>query len=606
MSEPTGIPSDYTYYVVEQFVSEVLDFSSQYGSESSISYSAHNIVGKPTKFPSYGDFSQTFVMRDYGPWWGSSPSGAVWRTPYSCPKPHQSRAANFIDVKFEHAVYPFRIHIYETYNPGGLVALWAGDCQGTWKLLWDSSLSPTVQGQVTSQQPRQFSPPIQATDFATKQLRLEFDQSHLQYYTEIDAVCLLGTLDPISPSAKVASMLPKVMPPILSKIVQRKLHILPHPRRVVQECAEQLNRHALNKFIRDHIQRERSPVRDNGCFDLLPREVILDIFSYLDISSLIRVSEVCSTFRDLARDPFLFSVLDLRQVFHCCSSATLAWLLPLSCKLTKLDLSWCGSYGNISPAGLAQFITAVGPQLTHLRLDNCHVATTLVLEAVGTTCCVLTDLSLANCHLLKSPDFQALTQMETLISLNLYRTTINQSCIISLLCNNRSLENISLAACNNINGDEVCLVLSHCQPHLRCLDLWRCSTLTGRGVAALASCSELTDLDLGWCLNVQASSGALVALMEACPNLTRLFLTAHRQTGDRELVAMSHLPKLSQLDILGNRNVSLAAVADLLANVPTLTLLDVSFCEQLGEGNIAQLMLQYSEVSIKWSFTDAV
>ena len=43
---------------VEQFVGEVLDFSSQYGSDASISYTAHNIVGRPTKFPSYGDFSQ--------------------------------------------------------------------------------------------------------------------------------------------------------------------------------------------------------------------------------------------------------------------------------------------------------------------------------------------------------------------------------------------------------------------------------------------------------------------------------------------------------------------------------------------------------------------
>ena len=86
----------------------------------SISYTAHNIVGRPTKFPSYGDFSQTFVMPDYGPWWSNSPSGAIWRTPYKCPKPS---------------------------NPGGLVALWAGHCQNAWKLLWDSSLFLPIQGQ---------------------------------------------------------------------------------------------------------------------------------------------------------------------------------------------------------------------------------------------------------------------------------------------------------------------------------------------------------------------------------------------------------------------------------------------------------------------------
>ena len=57
-------------------------------------------------------------------------------------------------------------------------------------------------------QPRQFSPPIQPTDFPTRQIRLEFDQTCLPYYTEIDAVCLLGTLDPISPSARATAMLP--------------------------------------------------------------------------------------------------------------------------------------------------------------------------------------------------------------------------------------------------------------------------------------------------------------------------------------------------------------------------------------------------------------
>ena len=51
--ECTGLP---------QYVSEVVDFSSQYGSDISISYTAYNITGKPSKFPDYGDFPQAFVM----------------------------------------------------------------------------------------------------------------------------------------------------------------------------------------------------------------------------------------------------------------------------------------------------------------------------------------------------------------------------------------------------------------------------------------------------------------------------------------------------------------------------------------------------------------
>ena len=39
--------------------------------DNSFSYAAANCLGVPTKFPKYGDFSSTFVMREYGPWWDS-------------------------------------------------------------------------------------------------------------------------------------------------------------------------------------------------------------------------------------------------------------------------------------------------------------------------------------------------------------------------------------------------------------------------------------------------------------------------------------------------------------------------------------------------------
>jgi F-box/leucine-rich repeat protein 4 len=58
--------------LVEQYASQVLDFSSQYGSDRSFSYTAANCLGVPSKFPQYGDFPQTFVMRTYGPWFAQA------------------------------------------------------------------------------------------------------------------------------------------------------------------------------------------------------------------------------------------------------------------------------------------------------------------------------------------------------------------------------------------------------------------------------------------------------------------------------------------------------------------------------------------------------
>lgn len=48
--------------IIEQFVHHVEDFSSQYGSEISVSYTAFNLRGPPSNFPDYGDYPQAFVM----------------------------------------------------------------------------------------------------------------------------------------------------------------------------------------------------------------------------------------------------------------------------------------------------------------------------------------------------------------------------------------------------------------------------------------------------------------------------------------------------------------------------------------------------------------
>jgi len=47
---------------VRQFVQEVVDFSSQYGSDTSMSYTMSNLAGQCNIFPNYGDFTQSAVL----------------------------------------------------------------------------------------------------------------------------------------------------------------------------------------------------------------------------------------------------------------------------------------------------------------------------------------------------------------------------------------------------------------------------------------------------------------------------------------------------------------------------------------------------------------
>ena len=47
---------------IEQFVSKVVNFSSQYGTAGTSSYTATNLAEGPSVFPKYGDYTEAFVL----------------------------------------------------------------------------------------------------------------------------------------------------------------------------------------------------------------------------------------------------------------------------------------------------------------------------------------------------------------------------------------------------------------------------------------------------------------------------------------------------------------------------------------------------------------
>lgn len=100
---------------------EVLDFSSHYGSENSMSYTMWNLAGMPNVYPSSGDFTQTAVFRAYGTWWEQCASAPL---PFRrTPKAFHSQ--DYIELAFEEPVYPTAVEVLETYHPGAIVQIMA-------------------------------------------------------------------------------------------------------------------------------------------------------------------------------------------------------------------------------------------------------------------------------------------------------------------------------------------------------------------------------------------------------------------------------------------------------------------------------------------------
>ena len=118
---------------------------------------------------------------------------------------------------------------------------------------------------------------------------------------------------------------------------------------------------------------------------------------------------------------------------------------------------------------------------------------------------------------------------------------------------------------------------------LKSVEMWRVGGLTSAGVRDFARIPGLRELDVGWCNSVDSTTGCFIQLAQNCQLLEKLFLTAHREVLDADVNALCELEGLRQLDIMGTRHVTFAAVERLLSKCGKLSLLDIGYCEQMED-----------------------
>ncbi|XP_059050959.1 F-box/LRR-repeat protein 4 [Achroia grisella] len=562
--------------IIEQFVQDVDDFSSQYGSEISVSYTAFNLRGPPSNFPDYGDYPQSFVMRTYGTWWDEAPSGLKNYMPQN---ENVYTSQDFVEVSFHDAVYPLEVSVFETYNPGALVRIWAFGIQTSkWYLLWEGE--PLYAGD----SPRVFSPTIKLINDSTKTLKLEFNHKLLPYYTELDAILLKG----LKCKSKITRRLMSQdgsksfeKGQILNKVVSSNLHENIVPPKVVEP------ENTDNETVLGDFQR-------------LPNETILYMMKYLDIQSLFRCAQVNTHFNRLASDVILYRQIDLRPYWYCVHSDVLATLSKRCKFLQKFDLSWCGSRHKISPTSVTDFLNDSKADLTHLRMNCCKFVDDTVLKAIVNTSTNLQELCLRS--VVGCTEWEVLAKLTKLRRVDLYRSDINTKAMLAIISANPGLEHLNVGACKMISSmDDVAKALGNKCPNLISVDFWRSFSLTTTGAKAIGKCKNLQELDVGWCLQVGATGDWLLWLTGT--ELRKLFLGALRGICDRHIRdILPSLSRLQQLDLLGVRALTSDICDAILDECPDLRLLDVSFCDQIPEAQVIEWREQYPRVVIKRSF----
>lgn len=548
---------------VEQYVSEVTKFSSQYGADKSISYTAGNLTGPPYVFPQHGDSTRTCVFRTYGTWWALAPSADK---PFGR-IPAKFCSDDFVEIQFQHAVYPTEIKIFETYNPGAVVKIMACDqlCgtdvdngQSRWECLWSGPPEKFTE------HCRIFNPNLRQASFPTNLLRIEFCHQFLHYYTEIDAVQLAGY--------SIGTI------------------------QTIQSCSMTVQPQSSAK----DITHNEEPT-NGGYFQKLPGEILFFILSYLDQVSLGRLSQTCRYLKERTYDSFLWTELNLKPYWHQVNNSTLIHMTNRCSMLQKLDVSWC----SLLSSGLHSLLMATEEHLVCLRFACCDFITEDTLKLLSSCCPNLQELDLQHCLNIEKTEFESLGPMPQLVKLNLYSTKICTQAAKTLLKYNSQLEVLNLGCCSKIDHfDSIADCIARYCRNMRCVDLWRARSLTPTGLFSMIYNNEnLEELDLGWCSSVISNSGCLIELLQRCQNLKKLFLTANRTVCDDDLHAIAaYGHNLEQLDILGTAQVREQSAYNVLQSCNQLKFFDVSFCANISCAAVSSWGQEFPHVAIKKSY----
>lgn len=309
---------------------------------------------KPSKFPAYGDFPETMAFRTYSDWWKRKTlkSANEEFAPHNLPK---LVTDDFLVVQFEELVFPLAVRVFETYNPGAVVRIWAYTIADRWVLLWEAVKDEWIE-EKHPQRARMFSPQIHKINLPVRTIRLEYNHSKSEYFTEIDAVCLVGRKYNFQQShyntKNVLSKRKKMQPykgPIQKRLELCQFRLSNDQERTIEEFFK----YDFNRFVEEVMQEADQESSEIKLTDL-PYEVLFKILSYLDLRSLYWVAQVCQTLHQVATDSLLYTEVNLKPYWHLANSGLLQSLTKRGKLMKKFDLSWCGLFNFINANDLKE------------------------------------------------------------------------------------------------------------------------------------------------------------------------------------------------------------------------------------------------------------
>ncbi|KAI4467453.1 hypothetical protein MML48_2g00021067 [Holotrichia oblita] len=316
----------------------------------------------------------------------------------------------------------------------------------------------------------------------------------------------------------------------------------------------------------------------------LPKELLLRIFSYLDVVSLCRCAQVSRAWNILALDGSNWQRIDLFD-FQKDVEGPIIENISRKCGgfLRQLSLRGCQSIADGSIKMLAQMC----PNIEDLNLNDCRKLTDATCLALSRHCPKLQKLNLDSCAIIT--DFSL--------------KFLSEGCPL--------LRHINIGWCANITEDGVEALARGC-PKLKSFIAKGCKQITSRAVICLARyCEDLEVVNLLGCSNcrylekmdldecVLITDTTLTNLAMGCPRLEYLSLSHCELITDEGIRHLCLSPCAAEnLTVLELDNCPLITDASLeyLTSCSNLQRVELYDCQLLTRVGIRRLRLRKYDV----------
>lgn len=349
----------------------------------------------------------------------------------------------------------------------------------------------------------------------------------------------------------------------------------------------------------------------------LPKELIIRIFSYLDINSLCRCACVSKYWNTLALDGSNWQYVDFfnfqtdissnvvenlasrcREFLKAIRLENCRWVTDDSIKtlfkscvnIEILNLKHCVKLTDYAFAGLQGSLIKV----TNINLESCLIGDRTIL-AISKGCPNLESIDISWCKNVTNHALEELvvscTNLKYFSSRGL--TTMNNSVLTKISINCINLTHLNINNCSNVSDDGLISVANGCTL-LKFLGVSNCSYISNDTLKALGtSCKDLTILEASYCINL--SDTGFAEISKGCSKLERLDLEECNRITDQTInniaancSKLRHLT-LSRCELITDEAISKLSLSNCAMINETLQVLELDNCPLISDTSLKHL-----------------